>query len=124
MEALRQRLARHDQAKEWASHYHAVPQVATWRCSVDSEHSSGETGWALVSARRFHTSRVVGLAAAAALVFGVAAVSSTRSAPETYPVADTATTSLYALHAARGDLAVGSYSRFGWNHPGPLLYQL
>jgi len=48
---------------------------------------------------------------------------SVASAPETYPVADTATTSLYALRAARGDLQVGSYSRFGWNHPGPLLYQ-
>jgi hypothetical protein len=56
--------------------------------------------------------------------FVVAATLSTRSAPETYPVADTATTSLYALRAARGELTVGSYSRFGWNHPGPLLYQI
>jgi hypothetical protein len=47
----------------------------------------------------------------------------TARAPETYPVADTATTSLSTLRAIRGDLAVGSYSRFGWNHPGPLLYQ-
>src|SRR6187402_2360850 len=49
---------------------------------------------------------------------------SVATAPDTYPVADTATTSLYALRAARGELQVGSYSRFGWNHPGPLLYQL
>ncbi len=48
---------------------------------------------------------------------------SVASAPDTYPVADTATTSLYALRAAHGELQVGSYSRFGWNHPGPLLYQ-
>jgi hypothetical protein len=54
----------------------------------------------------------------------VVAARSIASAPETYPVADTATTSLYALRASRGELQVGSYSRFGWNHPGPLLYQL
>jgi hypothetical protein len=59
----------------------------------------------------------------AAAFLGVAAFATAR-APETYPVADTATTSIYTLRAARGELAVGSYSRFGWNHPGPLLYQL
>lgn len=53
----------------------------------------------------------------------VAAVS-TRTAADTYPVADTATTSISTLQAARGSLSVGSYSRFGWNHPGPLLYQV
>ena len=64
------------------------------------------------------------LAFIAALTFLSTAVISTRVAPETYPVADTATTSLYTLRAARGELATGSYSRYGWNHPGPLLYQL
>jgi hypothetical protein len=65
------------------------------------------------------------LAIAAAILAGLAAAAiSTRTAPETYPVADTATTSIYTLRAARGELAVGSYSRFGWNHPGPLLYQV
>jgi hypothetical protein len=47
-----------------------------------------------------------------------------RRAPETYPWGDTATTSIYTLRAARGNLAIGAYSRFHWNHPGPLLYQL
>jgi hypothetical protein len=47
-----------------------------------------------------------------------------QRAPETYPLADNATTSIYALRAARGELAVGAYSRFHWNHPGPLLYEL
>ena len=61
---------------------------------------------------------------AAVAVFVAAAVLSTRAAPDTYPVADTATTSIATLQAARGDLAVGSYSRYGWNHPGPLLYQI
>jgi hypothetical protein len=32
--------------------------------------------------------------------------------------------SIATLQAGRGNLAVGSYSRFGWNHPGPLLYQI
>ena len=45
-------------------------------------------------------------------------------APETYPWGDTAITSISTLRAARGDLATGAYSRFRWNHPGPLLYQV
>lgn len=48
----------------------------------------------------------------------------TRVAPDTYPYADTATTSIYVLRAAKADLATGAYSRFGWNHPGPMLYHL
>ena len=47
-----------------------------------------------------------------------------RSAPESHPWGDTAITSINTLRAARGDLAEGAYSRFHWNHPGPLLYQL
>jgi len=64
---------------------------------------------------------VLGFAVA---TFVAAAALSTHTAPDTYPVADTATTSIATLQAARGNLTVGSYSRFGWNHPGPLLYQL
>jgi hypothetical protein len=71
--------------------------------------------------RALRPALIVAIAAAALLVVAAA---STRSALETYPVADTATTSISTLQAARGTLAVGSYSRFGWNHPGPLLYQL
>lgn len=66
----------------------------------------------------------LGLFALAVVAFVLVAALSTRAAPDTYPVADTATTSLYTLRAASGELTVGSYSRFGWNHPGPLLYQL
>ena len=46
-----------------------------------------------------------------------------RSAPESHPWGDTAITSINTVRAARGDLAEGAYSRFHWNHPGPLLYQ-
>jgi hypothetical protein len=59
-----------------------------------------------------------------AVAFLAVAAASTRTAAETYPVADTATTSIATLQAARGSLSVGAYSRFGWNHPGPLLYQI
>ena len=47
-----------------------------------------------------------------------------RSAPESRPWGDTAITSINTARAARGDLAEGAYSRFHWNHPGPLLYQV
>ena len=47
-----------------------------------------------------------------------------RSAPESHPWGDTAITSINTVRAARGDLAEGAYSRFHWNHPGPLLYQV
>ena len=41
-----------------------------------------------------------------------------------HPQKDTALAELYTRHAARGDLLLGPYSRFGWHHPGPLLYYL
>ncbi|MEO6006681.1 MAG: hypothetical protein ABIU38_01400, partial [Vicinamibacteraceae bacterium] len=75
------------------------------------------------SSTRFRPLPLVLRALLAAVFVAVAAIS-TRTAPDTYPVADTATTSIATLRAARGELAVGSYSRFGWNHPGPLLYQI
>jgi hypothetical protein len=63
-----------------------------------------------------------------AIVIGIATVvvvllASIRRAPETYPWGDTAATSIYTLRAATDGLGVGSYSRFHWNHPGPLLYE-
>jgi hypothetical protein len=63
----------------------------------------------------------VALVAAAGALWLTSAI---RRAPETYPWGDAATTSIYAIRAARGDLSVGAYSRFRWNHPGPLLYEL
>lgn len=67
------------------------------------------------------TGIVIALYTAAVLALLLAAI---RRAPETYPWGDTATTSIYTLRAARGELATGAYSRFHWNHPGPLLYQM
>ena len=47
---------------------------------------------------------------------------SLRSTPHTYPVGDKALLETYTLHAANGDLLVGAYSRFRWNHPGPMYF--
>ena len=47
---------------------------------------------------------------------------SLRSTPHTYPVGDKALLETYTLHAANGDLRVGAYSQFRWNHPGPVFF--
>jgi hypothetical protein len=47
-----------------------------------------------------------------------------RWAPPTQPVGDQAILEIYTLHAAHGTLTVGPYSRFGWNHPGPMYFYL
>ena len=65
---------------------------------------------------------VASLAGAVVLLLAVAAF---RLLPPTYPAGDRALLELSALHAANGNLTVGPYSRFGWNHPGPVyLYAL
>jgi len=64
----------------------------------------------------------VSYAVVAALVFVVlvlAAASSLKATPRTWSVGDGAVLEIYTLHAARLNLDVGPYSRFGWNHPGP-----
>src|SRR5581483_7289330 len=40
----------------------------------------------------------------------------------TVPVSDIALAELYTRDASRARLDVGPYSRFGWHHPGPLLF--
>jgi hypothetical protein len=45
-----------------------------------------------------------------------------RVRPPTYSVGDEALLEIYTLHAARGRLEVGAYSRFLWNHPGPVWF--
>lgn len=45
-----------------------------------------------------------------------------RSMPQTYPENDHGNLLLYTHLASRGDLSVGAYSRFGWNHPGPAYF--
>ena len=45
-----------------------------------------------------------------------------RSTPAIITDSDLAVTELYTELATRGRLLVGPYSRFGWNHPGPLYF--
>jgi hypothetical protein len=63
------------------------------------------------------------LAAAAGVVAAVlVAALFLRGEPDSYPVGDGAVLEIYTLHAAKGQLTVGPYSRFGWNHPGPMYF--
>jgi hypothetical protein len=81
---------------------------------------AGETVRLTIEGRGWRTSLA---AAIVAILFGLILVQVSR-APETHPWGDTAITSITTLRAARGELATGAYSRFLWNHPGPLLYQM
>jgi hypothetical protein len=93
-----------------------------------ARHSDRQSARAFMTgARTRWTGRKAMAVLAVALVAAAGAVllaSEIRRAPETYPWGDAATTSIYAIRAARGNLSVGAYSRFRWNHPGPLLYEL
>lgn len=62
------------------------------------------------------------LVAGVCVVAFAAAQLALRSQPPTYSVGDGALLEVYTLHAAHGTLEVGPYSRFGWNHPGPLYF--
>jgi len=67
------------------------------------------------------TTRRLGVILAAVAVLGlVLAVASMRLLPTTTSTGDRALLELYTMHAADGDLRVGPYSRFQWNHPGPI----
>ena len=63
----------------------------------------------------------IGAIMISAILFLLLAMS-LRSTPHTYPVGDKALLETYTLHAANGDLRVGAYSRFRWNHPGPVFF--
>ena len=64
--------------------------------------------------------------AAALLLSGVLAlIAFARTAdPAFAPAGDIALIESYTVHAARRELFLGPYSRFGWNHPGPLYFYL
>ncbi len=62
---------------------------------------------------------VVGALGAAA--FLATAIASTRTAPDTYPVADTATTSIATLQAARGALAASKPAVFSASRSAEMM---
>lgn len=45
-----------------------------------------------------------------------------RSTPPTHHSGDMALLEIYTIEASRGDLSVGAYSRWRWNHPGPTYF--
>jgi hypothetical protein len=63
-------------------------------------------------------------AAAIGLLVMVAMVAATRTMPPIVMSSDLAMAEVSTALAARGDLMVGPYSRFGWNHPGPLYFYM
>jgi hypothetical protein len=62
--------------------------------------------------------------ALAIAAIGVALVVIARSASPMYPLSDEALIELATLNTLSGPQLLGAYSRFGWNHPGPMLFYL
>jgi hypothetical protein len=74
---------------------------------------------ALASRYRRPAAVLVAACAAAALV------AYARTADAAWAAAgDIALIETYTIHATNGELLLGPYSRFGWNHPGPLYFYL
>ena len=65
------------------------------------------------------------LGGVAGMIAAVAAlVAFARTTPAIVTDSDIAVTELYTELATSGELRVGPYSRFGWNHPGPLYFYI
>lgn len=62
------------------------------------------------------------LAAIALVTIAAAVVAVARVMPPIVTSSDLAVTELYTELATRGQLMVGPYSRFAWNHPGPIYF--
>ena len=62
---------------------------------------------------------VLGVGVAVALLGGFA-----RQAPEYAASGDLAVIESYTIHALNGQALLGPYSRFQWNHPGPMYFLL
>jgi hypothetical protein len=65
---------------------------------------------------------LLGVAALLCVVLALAVVVFAVRTPAIVTDSDLAVTELYVELAARGELLVGPYSRFGWHHPGPLYF--
>ena len=62
------------------------------------------------------------LASVVGTIVVILSVAAFRLLPPTYPTGDRAFLELYTSYATEGNLTVGPYSRFGWNHPGPAYF--
>ncbi len=68
--------------------------------------------------------RVAAVWGVVALAVGLLAWVRTAPYPPFSSAGDIAMLETYTLHATDGRALLGPYSRFGWNHPGPLLFYL
>ncbi len=75
-------------------------------------------GWLLRHAPIWRCAAWVAVGAHAAL--GLIAVATHH--PQVWPIGDGAVIELYTLHAAEGRQLLGPYSRFGFHHPGPVMF--
>jgi len=83
--------------------------------------------WPAALARRlaasFRQTVVVVIAVLIAVTVAVSwLVPTLRSTPPTHHSGDMALLEIYTIEASRGDLSVGAYSRWRWNHPGPAYF--
>ena len=72
--------------------------------------------------RRCAWRRVASVLAVA--IVAVSVLAAARRAAPAYPVSDKALIELATINALDGRQLYGPYSRYGWQHPGPLLYYL
>jgi len=72
--------------------------------------------------RRCAWRRVASVLAVA--IVAVSVVAAARRAAPAYPVSDRALIELATINALDGRQLYGPYSRYGWQHPGPLLFYL
>ena len=64
------------------------------------------------------------LVAVTLVIIAAAVVAVARVMPAIVTSSDIAVTELYTELATRGQILVGPYSRFGWNHPGPIYFYM
>ncbi len=67
----------------------------------------------------FRVASVLGVA-----IVAVSVLAAARRAAPAYPVSDKALIELATMNAADGRQLHGPYSRYGWQHPGPMLFYL
>lgn len=65
--------------------------------------------------------RVLALATLSLIVLTLIIAEARRTSPM-FPVSDEAMTEIYTRHALNGAQFTGPYSRFGWQHPGPMYF--
>jgi len=68
--------------------------------------------------------RAFAVVAIAAILTTIAVVGAARAVPAIVTSSDLAVAELHTELATRGQLLTGPYSRFAWNHPGPMYFYM